>query len=204
MIRGLEAQLAAWAERQLAALAAASGLFAGVSVAAGDSAAGVTVDVTVTGITPEPERHGLGQASAAEALAMHMQARVTLSVAGPAEVMAGAPGRQFTPDGPTTCQADLVALTLLALLQERSQPAADGAALSPPEPAGVAEAAEGARKAELAWGQFQPGEPVLQSVGGQRRWEIPLTVPCTFRLSVAPLEGGRILQIQRVQDLIKS
>lgn len=202
MIYALEQQLAAWAGRELAALAASSGLFAGTTAAAGapgEAAAsqeGVTVRIWVRGVAPLAAQEGVGMPAVTAGPSLDLDAHLTLWVEGPAAEMDSAPDREFTPAGAATCQADLIALTLLAMLQEQAVPGPDGPGAPPPAPAGSAAVRQGNRGAEIAWGRIQFGEPILQTTGGIRRWEIPLTARCSFRLSPAPLEGGKIRQVQ--------
>lgn len=210
MIHALEQHLAAWAGRELAVLAASSGLFAGVTAVAGAPAeaapnqTGVTVCVWVAGVAPAPAHRGMGMPPVTAGPALDLDARLTIRVEGPAADMPPAAGREFTPAGAATCQADLIALTLLALLQEQAVPQPDGPGAVPPEPAGSAAVSEGTRRAEFSWWQLQGGEPALQTTGSLRRWEIPLTARCTFRLSPAPLEGGRIQHVRAGLEVVET
>lgn len=212
MIRALEQHLAAWAKGQLEALAAQSGLFGSVRTVVGSldlpngppmGADEVAVLVQVQSLAPEPENRDLGPAPVTDGPMVHLAARVALRLIGRNVTVGAGGGRQVSPPGAQFHRVDLAALTLLALLRERPGPAPDGA----PTPldaelgarvAGAATAARGARSAFLSWSGVMVSDTgiVPENARNDRQWDIALTASCAFRLSPAPLEGGRIVRIE--------
>lgn len=216
MIRALEEHLAAWMKAELTRLAGESALFGPIGTVTGDLTLPAPLPegeigllVRADSLVPVPESRDLGAAPVTQWAALHLQARVSLRVAGAATPLADAPGRDVAPPGAHVHRVDLAALTVLALLKERPAPAPDWA--EPPafadtlgkQPAGAVTAAQGLRQAQLYWTAIEAGEATIGAAeeGGWRLWDIPLTALCTFRLSPAALSGGSILQIGQTLDV---
>jgi hypothetical protein len=212
MIRALEEHLAAWMKDRLQELAAQSGLYGPVRTVAGDidlppappmAPGEVAVLVRVDRLTPAPENRDLAHAPVTESSALHMSALINVHILGEASVLAAAAGRDVKPAQAHLHRVDLVVMTLLSLMRERSGPTPDLA--EPPEldavqgefPQGATSAAQGSRKAHFYWTALEPLDATVtpKNAKNQREWAIPVHAACTFRLSPAELSGGRMLQI---------
>lgn len=192
MITQVEQGITDWLLAQFGALAQESDLFPAVSVgtkAKSVDSDGVQLRLTTKLLAPEVEEQMVGTAPIEAGLNGRWQASLEISLEGE--------------EGPT----DLAGLTLLALLREWSGPAPDrptrsiapseaGPALSP---SGRRQATGGTRRIDLSWTAPEPGPAIVATLRGKRRWTVPLSVTLQFRVSPAPLEGGRILQVQADQ-----
>ncbi|HLN61263.1 MAG TPA: hypothetical protein VK464_06875, partial [Symbiobacteriaceae bacterium] len=130
-------------------------------------------------------------------------AELTVALVGPAEA-ADPGGLTLSPPGASVHQVDMLALTLLARLRERSRPGADGAADWHGGSRGRVAVKAGDREAELKWAAVEAGDPVaVEEEGTQRRqWRMPLHATVEYRLSTLPLDGGRIKAIGIYQDFV--
>jgi hypothetical protein len=205
MIRALEQQVAAWVQQVAAESAALFGAPVAkpgtldlAEVPAGQAGA----LVAVTRLVPAPEHRDLGPAPVTQADRTRLRAALTLVVAGPAETAAGL---TVTPPDAAVHQTDLLALTLLARLRERTRPGADGATGWHGGTRGSVSVQAGDRMADLRWEAVEAGEPVLvESDTTRRHWQLPLQVTVDYALSAVPLDGGRILavDVQRNDELL--
>lgn len=186
MITQVEQGITDWLLAQFGALAQASPLFPAIAVGAAVEAEAVRFSLQTKALTPEEAEQVVGTAPVEAGLSGRWQASLEIGLEGAA--------------APT----DLAGLTLLALLREWSGPAPDrpkgapsaGAGLSP---SGHHQVSTGTRRIDLSWSAPEPGPVVLTTEEGRRRWTIPLRARLQFRVSPAPLEGGRILQVQADQ-----
>ncbi|TJY42621.1 hypothetical protein E5161_07145 [Cohnella pontilimi] len=217
MIRAMEEHLLAWMKGQLDSLKDQCGLygpvrtFAGAADLPGEAALGageVGLALRAEGLTPLRENRDLGPAPVTQGASLQMDVRMKLRVVGEENVLGAAAGREVAPSEAHLHRVDLAAMTLLSLLRERPGPAPDIGAMPAlvdaqgRRPAGGTSAAQGTRKAQLSWISVEPGEAAIEPTNGQglRQWDIPLAAVCTFRLSPAALNGGRVLQIEHQLD----
>lgn len=206
MMRGVEEHLAEWARREIERLGAQSALFGTLKVLT--TAGGTTnlkpeetaLRVKVVDLAPAPEGRDVGPDTGVGDHLLHMTARVLLSLIGPA-VTRGI-DVAVEPPAAHVHGVDLVVLALLARLRERPVPGPDGGEPAGPgaelgtAPGGAVAASAGPRRALLSWQVAAVGGASVYEGSSQRKWEIPLTLACTFRLSPVELEGGRILQVE--------
>ena len=186
MIRGFEQQVGAWIQ-QIAIESLP--LFGAPAVA-----------VSVTKLTPAPEHRDLGPPPVTEDDLMRLRAEVTVALSGP---VTEAAGLAISPAGAGVHQVDLLALTILARLRERSKPGADGAQGYHGGSRGAITVQAGARVGQLRWAALEAGPPVLVAGGEDNRiWHLPLTATLEFRLSTVPVDGGRIQKIALYQDFV--
>jgi hypothetical protein len=212
MIRTLEQHLAAWAERELESLGAQSGLLGAVRAVPGALAlppdqplaeGEVAVLVSLSSVAPRPENQDLGPAPVTR------DATLGFTAAGVMRVMArnvpyvtASSTVAVAPAAATIHPVDVAAMTLLASLRERSVPGGSGAGGGAPElgarPSGTASVTGAGRRAGLSWTGFMPGAGTVSDTadGLHRVWEVAVSADCTYRLSPAPLEGGRILRLE--------
>lgn len=211
MMRALEENLAEWARRQVAALAAQSKLFGTLRTVPADQTNLPALQATETGLqaivlelqptNPGPE---VGPDAGVGEHLLQFTARALLRCFGTDKPLADGDAGSIQPCVAHSHRVDVVLLSLLSLLRERQHPAPDGAVSAAPAsllgetPGGAFVASEGARTVRLDWQVTGTGPAVPHTEGGRRLWELPLTAICVFRLSPLALEGGRILQVDAV------
>lgn len=195
MITQVEQGITDWLLGQFGALAQESDLFPAIALATSTKSTekdAVQLRLVTKQLVPEVEDQVVGTAPIEAGLTGRWQGNLEITLEGEAAA------------------TDLAGLTLLALLREWSGPAPDlpsrgigqeagaepASALSP---SGRRQATAGTRRIDLSWTAPEPGPAIVTTLRGKRRWAIPLAVKLQFRVSPAPLEGGRILQVQTDQ-----
>lgn len=203
MIRALEEHLAAWVRQ----VASESDSLLGAPVMIAGSLDPTAVPEGQTGILVEvrrllqaPEHRDLGPAPVDQDDRSRLQAEIGVLLVGPAD---GTTGLTVAPPGATVHQMDLLALTVLARLRERSQPGADGDADWHGGSRGRITAAAGGRESELKWEAVEAGDPVTVTEAANRRiWQLCLHATIEYRFAALPLDGGRIRAIRLQSDFV--